>query len=157
MTKQEINAFTGRISVATRSELIVIMYEIGKNYVLSGVEAYNAGDMDSFIDNIKKAKRLVNELSGSLDYSYKISYELASLYMYMNKNLSESIVKKECVELDTIVWMLDKLRESFIVVAGEDKSGPVMKNVQTVYAGLTYSKSDLNIICESQYNRGFKA
>ena len=51
-------------------------------------------------------------------------------------------LKKE--NLDVIKMIFTKLHDAYYVVSTKDESGPLMDNIQTVYAGLTYSKSDLN-------------
>ena len=155
MTTSEINVYANRVACASRSELIVIMYEVTKNYILSAVEALKNGDETSFKNNLKKAKQFINELNTSLNMEYKISYDLMSLYMFMNRTLVNAIFKKDDKDLMSVVDMLDKLREAFTVVSSQDTSGPVMQNVQTVYAGLTYSKGNLNETYDLQNNRGY--
>lgn len=155
MTKSEINVYANRVACASRSELIVIMYEVTKNYILSAEEALKNGDEASFKNNLKKAKQFINELNTSLNMEYKISYDLMSLYMFMNRTLVNAIFKKDDRDLMSVVDMLDKLREAFTVVSSQDTSGPVMQNVQTVYAGLTYSKGNLNETYDLQNNRGY--
>lgn len=155
MTKTEINAYTNRITNASRTELIVIMYEIAKGYILSAIESKEQGDVIQYKFNLKKAKQFVNELNSVLDFKYNISYELSSIYMYMNRSLVEAVLTEESQVLPRLVGMLDKLREAFVKVSAQDNGGPVMTNVQSVYAGLTYSKSDLNVSYESQSNRGY--
>lgn len=155
MTKSEINAYASRVSQASRSELIVIMYEVTKNYILSAIEAFNTEDIPGFKNNLKKAKQFVNELNSSLDMEYKISYDLMSLYMFMNRTLVNAIFKCTDKDLLAVVSMLDKLHEAFVVVSSQDTSGPIMKNVQNVYAGLTYSKGNLNETSDTSSNRGY--
>ena len=54
---------------------------------------------------------------------------------------------------------IEKLRAGFEGIKGQDTSGPVMQNVQQVYAGLTYGKGTLNeaYLNPQDYNRGFNA
>ena len=53
--------------------------------------------------------------------------------------------------------MLNKLRESFYKLSKDDDSGPVLKNVQQVYAGLTYSSAggSNEIYNDPVNNRGY--
>ena len=39
--------------------------------------------------------------------------------------------------------VISKLLTAYRELAGQDESGPVMQNSQTVYAGLTYGKNSL--------------
>jgi flagellar protein FliS len=55
--------------------------------------------------------------------------------------------------------VIEKLRVGFEGIKNQDMSGPVMQNVQQVYAGLTYGKGKLNetYLNAQDYNRGFNA
>ena len=59
--------------------------------------------------------------------------------------------------LDKVGNMLNKLRESFYKLSKDDDSGPVLKNVQQVYAGLTYSSAggSNEIYNDPVNNRGY--
>ena len=67
MTKSEINEYAMRISQASRSEIIVIMYEVAIKYIDDGVLALQDGNVQEFRHDIKKAKAFVNELASALD------------------------------------------------------------------------------------------
>ena len=73
----------------------------------------------------------------------------------MNRTLVNAIFKCTDKDLLAVVSMLDKLHEAFVVVSSQDTSGPIMKNVQNVYAGLTYSKGNLNETSDTSSNRGY--
>ncbi len=141
MTKSEINEFTKRIAQSNKTQLIVITYEIIVNYIES---AQNSGSDRDFIYNIQKAQQFLNDLTSALDYSYELSYDLLSLYSFANRCFVKSIARKQDCNLDTIKNMMLKLRESFEKVSREDKSGPVIKGAEPVYAGITYGKGSLN-------------
>lgn len=55
--------------------------------------------------------------------------------------------------------IFEALLPSFKEVAKQDDSEAVMKNVQTIYAGLTYGRGTLNETIDSgaDANRGFEA
>ena len=52
---------------------------------------------------------------------------------------------------------MKRLHASFVEVAKQDTSGPLMENIQHVYAGITYGKNDLVENCISDAQRGFFA
>ena len=52
--------------------------------------------------------------------------------------------------------MIESLRDAYDEVASENKTGPLMQNAQTVYAGLTYGRKDVNVNLEQLSNRGFR-
>ena len=87
MTKSEINAYTMRVAQASKSELIVIMYEMAVKYIDDGTEALQAGNVQEFRVNIKRAKAVVNELASVLDLRFSVSSNLLALYTYTFWNL----------------------------------------------------------------------
>lgn len=155
MTKMDISAYTNRITNASPTELVVIMYEIAEEYILSATICKRQENYEGFKYNLQKGKQFINELNSVLDMKYKISYDLMSLYMFMNRTLVNAIITGEDKNIPAVLSMLKKLREAFKEISNQDTRGPVMKNVQTVYAGLTYSKGSLNETFETQHNRGY--
>ena len=134
---------------------VVIMYDVALNYLSDSMNYYGNENIESFRDEIKKAKRVINELTSVLDMKYNISLELMRLYIYMNNVLVRSSIRKEVDELKVVMSMLEKLRSSFEKVSEHDNSGPMMKNTQQVYAGLTYSNGGLNEYHDQTTKRGF--
>lgn len=156
MTNQEINIFSRKITSASKSQLIVIMYEIAIKYIEDGIEAKNNNEIEAFRVNIKRSKAVINELISVLDMTQNISLELRRLYVFMIGVLVKADIRVETEEVIRIKGMLEKLMEAFKIASESDSSGPIMENTQTVYAGLTYSKSSLNENMYSDANRGYK-
>ena len=95
----------------------------------------------------------------SLDYRYKISYDLLSLYLYTSKQIIRAIVKQNPLTLQSAKVILKKLLTGFEGVSKLDTSGPMMRNTQQLYAGLTYGKGTLNetYVDPGNKSRGFIA
>ena len=144
MTKSEINAYTMRVAQASKSELIVIMYEMAVKYIDDGTEALQAGNVQEFRVNIKRAKAVVNELASVLDLRFSVSSNLLALYTYMNNVMVKSDITLKTDDLIRVRAMLEKLHTAFGKVSEQDTTEPLMKNVQQVYSGLTYSRNSLN-------------
>ena len=157
MTSQEINDYGVKISQANKTELIVIIYEMAIKYIDDGLESLSNNNIEEYRLNLKRSKAVINELTSVLDMSYVISYELRSLYIFINNVLVRADIRVETDELKRVREMLIKLSKSFKKVSADDNSGPVMENTQQLYAGLTYSKTSLNVDMYSDVNRGFKA
>ena len=96
---------------------------------------------------------------GALDFSQPISFRLMSLYIYVNKMLVKARITKRPDSLEDVELVVEKLRAGFDGIKEQDTTGPVMQNVQQVYAGLTYGKGTLNetYLNSQDYNRGFNA
>jgi len=159
MKKEVIQGFTARITQASKSELVVILYEM----ILAELEearcAYKIGDFTAFDKELKRAQKFVGELMAVLDYKYSLAYDLLSLYLYVSKRIISAIMKRNPEVLDSVESVLKKLLIGFEGVSKEDHSGPMMRNTQQLYAGLTYGKGKLNetYIDLNSRNRGFTA
>ena len=155
MTREEIQGFTAKISQCNRTELVVISYDIMKVYIRDAKKALAAEDTGLFIWNIKKAKSMLEELMNALDFNYpQVTNNLMSLYLFIQSRFNKCIFKKQDVNLDVVVRIVDKLQAGFAEVAKEDTTGPVMENTSAVYAGITYGKGTLNEIYEEK--NGFR-
>ena len=157
MKKEAIHAFTARITQASRSELTVILYEMILTELAEAEEAFEQGDLSSFDKELKRAQKYVSELMATLDYKYAISYDLMSLYLYVNKRIITAIMKQNSDPINSAQSVLQKLLVGFEGVSKQDKSGPMMRNTQKVYAGLTYGRGTLNetFLDPSTKSRGF--
>ncbi|MDI9508609.1 MAG: flagellar protein FliS [Clostridiales bacterium] len=159
MKKEAIQSFATRITQASRSELVVIMYEMILAKIDEAERSYMDNDLKTYDHELKGAQRYVSELMSALDYSYKISYDLLSLYLYTNKHIITAIVKQNPQTLQIAKEIINKLLTGFEGVSKADNSGPMMRNTQRLYAGLTYGKGSLNetFIDPNNKNRGFIA
>lgn len=157
MNKEAIKTFSYRISQASKTELVVIMYDMAQEYLKDAIQALNDDDKIGFCNNIRLVKRVIDELSSGLDMQYEIANELFVLYMQADKILIRCLARMDNEGLDKVGNMLNKLRESFYKLSKEDDSGPVLKNVQQVYAGLTYSSvgGSNEIYNDPVNNRGY--
>ena len=121
-------------------------------------DGFKTEDLQKADSYLKSAKGCVSELRGSLDMGYEISHNLYSIYTYVNRQLTASIIKRKPVNIDSVKENMKKLRKSFEEVAKQDTSGSVVQNSQKVYAGLTYGKGTLNeVFMDNEAARGFKA
>ncbi len=159
MKKELIQEFSMRVTQASRSELIVIMYEIILSDIRSAKEAFAAGDTAVYDKELAHAGRFVSELMGALDYQVGLSYRLMSLYIFANRELTAARLQKRPELLESVTEIMEKLLAGYRKVSEEDVSGPVMKNTQQVYAGLTYGRGTLNemYVNGNEARRGFMA
>lgn len=159
MEKEKLQAYSARIAQASRSELVVILYEMTLTELEEAKKAYRQENLNLFDRNLKKAQKYVSELMAVLDYRYRVSYDLLSMYLYINKRIITAIIKRNPVSLDSAEAVLAKLTDGFIGVSAADKSGPMMRNAQQLYAGLTYGRGKLNetSLDPDNRNRGFIA
>ena len=160
MKAESVKIFTRRITSANKSEIIVIIYDIIEENLTLAEEALNKGDKVTFKNELKQAVSFVKELLVSLDMSYEISKNLASLYIYVSRCLNFALVSGKKEEIEAAEKVLRKLGESFREVAKTDESKPVMENTQRVYAGITYGRGldlDETLVAPAMESRGFRA
>ncbi len=157
MLKEKLQEFTVRVTQANRSELIVIMYDMMKADIDYAKELLAQGELPLYEKECRHAQKILNELMGALDYHYAISYDLLSLYSFMNKNLVAAMMKKDASYFKGIELILEQLSTGFQEVSKQDTSGAMMQNTQQVFAGLTYGRGTLNesTIGLNDANRGF--
>lgn len=165
MTDEKKKEYTLRISQANPAKLLVILYEMYESYMDDAINAIAGGSSGTIMkegreamhEGIRKARLCLNQLISTLDMEYEISGNLLSIYLYITKTMALADVKcneaglRECKEL------MGMLRHAYDSISHEDKSGPVMENSQTVYAGLTYGKSAMTESSSIDGNRGFLA
>lgn len=160
MRAESVKIYTRRITSANKSEIIVIMYDIIEENLTLAKEALDKGDRPAFRNEIKQAVSFVKELLVSLDMSYEVSKNLASLYIYVSRCLNFALVSGKKEEIEAAGKVLRKLGESFREVAKTDRSEPVMGNTQQIYAGITYGKGlslDETLVTPNSEGRGFRA
>ncbi|MCR5733417.1 MAG: flagellar protein FliS [Lachnospiraceae bacterium] len=157
MTKELIQEYTLKITQANRSQMIVIVYDIAEQYIKDALSAYDDGDMETFRNNCGYALKCVGDLMEALDFNYELAVPLMRLYVFISKQISLSSVKNDTEGLLAARGLMLSLRDSFEEMAKQDDSGPVMGNTESVYAGLTYGKNQLNESIGGSDNRGFMA
>lgn len=175
MKKERIQEFATRVTQGSRTDLIVIMYDIiledvaeARRIAAADIEAsvkeagrmaYGTQAREAYKKELLHAARFISELMAALDFRYRLSYELRNLYVYAHKCLTEAAFSGDTARLADVEEMMNGLKTAFVKVAEEDRSGPVMQNSQKLTAGLTYGKGRLNEICvdPNDAKRGFLA
>jgi len=144
MNTEQIQQYTRRITEATPTGIVVILYELAIGY-LEDAKKNNAESLhDEFRQDCLYAQKVLGDLVGTLNFDYELALPLFRIYEFIEKTISQSVIKDDSSELEICIRYLSALKDSFEKIAEEDTSGPVMDNAQTVYAGLTYGKGTLN-------------
>lgn len=158
MDKEQIVDFNRRISQSNRSELVVIMYDIFFAYTADAKMASEQGAHGDYKDAIHSAQAVLDRLMAALNFEYPVSRDLYKLYQFSKRELARALYENRLEGVLEAEKILKKLRASFVEVAAQDTSGPLMSNTQQVVAGMTYGRGSLteNFIGDG-YNRGFLA
>lgn len=155
MTQEQKQQFTLRIAEANSTELVVILYEMALCYLDDAKQAGESGAHESFDGAVSRVRGCVNELLQSLNLEYEIAQSLHSLYFFCLRRLAYAQVRRQTQVLDEVTMVMSGLRDAYAQIAPQNTGGPVMKNTQTVYAGLTYGRNSLTEnMADQSTNRG---
>ncbi len=157
MTNEQKQDFTLRITQANRSGLVLIKFEILFTYFDDISKAFQNHEWEKFKSSVRHADAVLKSFQEALDFKYELSKQLYALYDFHRRQLAKVLMKRSLKELEESRGMLQQMYEVFTKVAREDNSGPLMQNVQQVYAGYTYGKNKLNESYNVESSRGFLA
>ena len=158
MTREEKQQFTLRITQANATELVVILYEMLLNYLKEAQEMLERDEQQLFHEAVRKTRGCLNELLQSLHPEYEPAPTLQQLYLFCIRRLAAGEAKRDKLVLSEIERVIRPLRDAYKQIAPQNQSGPVMKNSQAVYAGLTYGRSNLTEnMADQGSNRGMYA
>lgn len=156
MTDEKRQDYILRISQANPSAMVVVVYDIFDEYCGELLAADPASE--EFKDLIWNCRCCIRELIESLDMKYELAHNFYDIYRFVDRQLITSGVRRETVDLDRCRKLIRALRDAYAEAAKNDKSAPVMKNTDVVYAGMTYGRNDINTeSVAAGTNRGFLA
>lgn len=144
MTKENKQMFTRRITQANRTQLVVILYEMFLVYLEDAQKADAIEDSSEFVRNLELARECISEMRRSLNFEYDLSKNLFAIYCFADKELASDIFGKKTDNLDALKAIFIKLHDAYATISEQDETGPLMDNIQDVYAGFTYGKEDVN-------------
>ena len=144
MTGEKKQEYTLKISNASPTGIIVILYDLAIDYIKEAKDCFTKSDHEGARLLCTNAGRVLGDLISSLDFTYEISFPLYRIYEYISRVVSMAVIKNDGSTLNDAVRLLSSLRESFSELSKQDTSGPAMSNTQSVYEGLTYGKGTLN-------------
>lgn len=148
--------FTRRLSQCNSGGMIVIVYDILFAYADDVKQAFADNEHGKMKESVRKVQRVLDELIGSLDFSYGLSNQLYALYTFCKREVARTLYQNSPEGLLEAEKILRRLYDSFVQAAGQDTSDPVMGNAQQVYAGMTYGRGKLTeSYMDNDSQRGF--
>ena len=158
MTMEKKRAFTRRIAHANKTQIITILYEMVMEYLDAARDAYEDGDMADFDIEVNRAQECINELIRSLHLEYDLAHNFLQLYLFAKRELIMAMTRHSIVPVEYVEHMMERLHESYLELEKEDMTPAQMQGTETVYAGLTYGREDLNeAVSLAGFSRGFMA
>lgn len=155
MQKEQIQEFTSKITLSNRTGLTVVTYEILFAYLADARSALKEAQYEAYKNSLRRAQKCINELIGTLDFSYDLADELHRIYVYGKELLAKAMFLRREDELTECETLMRMLYASFTEVAKTDHSAPLMQNTEQIYAGYTYGRNDVNSNSNVNPSRGF--
>ncbi|MFI3200076.1 MAG: flagellar protein FliS [Eubacteriales bacterium] len=156
MTNEVKQQFSARVGAANRSQMIVIIYEVMLIYLGEAMDYHAKNQRMEFSKAIKKSRACLEELYVSIQEENELAQNFMQVYEYCGSELTQADIHFTIAPLKDVEEIIDRFREAYVEVAKKDSSSSVMSNAESIYAGLTYSKNDLNENLDLQStNRGF--
>ncbi len=118
------------IVTASQDKLIVMLYDGAILYLENAIKSIDKkhGTEDAH-NNIVKAQDIIYELSSSLNFDAgDIAHRLSSIYIYMNKRLSEANISKEKKPIIEIIDHLKELRVAWASVVSKNSATNTTNN-----------------------------
>ena len=147
--------FQNRIVSAGRKELLLIHLEMILAEMKQAEEAMPEED-DRFRRSIRLTMEMIKKLAESLDFTYEVSYVLLQAYQQVNADLVAARQKKDATALAHAKKMIEQLKEAFAELELPTDTS-VVKNGETLYAGLTYGRNNQLKESVDYKKRGFQA
>jgi flagellar protein FliS len=158
MTQEKKQEFTLKITQANKTQMITIIYEMVLQYIDDALDDITVGKRESADRSIAHAQNCIDELIRSLDLNYELGRNLYGIYLFSKKELNAAISGYNMHRIWRVKQNFLKLYEAYKELEKSDESEPMMGNIQTVYAGLTYGKYSLNEdVSAVSMNRGYRA
>ena len=103
MTKEQINEFSYRITNANSGQMIVVLYDMELVYIEEALSLEE--DKEKFVLKLRQAQKVHQELMNTLSYEEApvVALDVMALYLFVNKKLVESIVKRKNIELEAAI------------------------------------------------------
>ncbi|MFC2076562.1 flagellar export chaperone FliS [candidate division KSB1 bacterium] len=130
MQNLKTNAFSkylkARIESASPLGLIVLMYEAAIKFLKLAREDFMDNDIESACDHLIRTQNIIRELQKALDMNVKeLSPQLYALYDFMIRQLIQANVKRKIEPIDTVLGMLEELKEAWDTISGKAEARPV--------------------------------
>ena len=158
MTQEKIRIYTRRITMANKTQMITILYEMVLDYISEAEKSLENDDEKGFSEGLFRAMSCVDELIHSLNLDYELGKNLLAIYLFEKKQIIRASVKMSNDELLHVRNTFEKLHEAYLSLEAENNEEALMVNVPKVYAGLTYGKGRLEeSVTGNLMSRGYMA
>ncbi|MCL2699003.1 MAG: flagellar protein FliS [Defluviitaleaceae bacterium] len=148
--------YVARIGNANPAGLVAITYELIMAHVGDAIRNHN--DDREYVRHVETSIELLGTLIDALNMDYELSRTLFPLYIYVNKLLINAKLTRRTRPLEDVRKILAPLHSGWRELAeSEPGAEPAIDASQTIFAGLTYGRGELNEYIQEDGNKSYKA
>lgn len=98
----------------TKGEMLIKLYDETIKQMSAAVLFIGEKDYAGTNRALQKSQQILRYLKATLDFKYKVSADLNSLYDYFIEQTIQANMKKQASQLEVIIPMVEELRDAFI-------------------------------------------
>ncbi len=102
-----------KVLSASPAELTLMLYEGAIKFCNKAVIAIEKKDVETAHTNIVKAENIIDYFRKTLDMTYPVSEDFERIYVYLEKRLVESNMRKDKEILEEVCGHLRSLRDTW--------------------------------------------
>ncbi|SHK44014.1 flagellar export chaperone FliS [Tepidibacter formicigenes] len=142
-----------RVATANEAQLVAILYE-GLIDTLKECINYIDSDRENFNKSINKSRDIISEFIATLKGGSEITNNYKSLYLYINKLITDADIKKDKSKLEEAIKIVTPLYEGWSELGEKIYKENIDKNKgPRLVAGMTYGKGYVNDYVVNSENR----
>ncbi|MCI8649713.1 MAG: flagellar export chaperone FliS [Anaerotruncus sp.] len=102
------------VMTMTKGEMLIKLYDETIKQMSAAVLFIGEKDYAGTNRALQKSQQILRYLKATLDFKYKVSADLNSLYDYFIEQTIQANMKKQASQLEVIIPMVEELRDAFI-------------------------------------------
>lgn len=108
------------VTTQSKGRLIVMLYDGAIKFLKLAIKELEAGNYAAKGQYINRAQDIVNELNAVLDMEAggEIASNLRSLYMFINRRLSQANAKRDPQMVQEVITLLNELNQGWKTITG---------------------------------------
>lgn len=113
-----------QVTTADSVKLVVLLYEGAIRFLLKAQDGLKERNVVQRHNHIQKALNIIEELKNSLNFSQggEIAHSLNTLYVFMDKHLTEANMKNDSQKIQEVINILSSLKEAWETVASKPEA-----------------------------------
>ena len=102
------------VLTATPQQLVVMLYDGARRFLLQGAVAMRQGDVSTSNDRLQRAEAIIDELTATLDMDAgAVAERLQGIYTFCRRQLTDARVARDADKIDQVGRMLGELRDAW--------------------------------------------